>query len=320
MDPSGTNLTPNCGTQDTKDAWQIDGIPQEGYDLCFAQFSGSSKETGFVPKFNMTWNWADDHMVYFTYSQGFRNGGANGGRRQSVFATGGEYDTYESDTLINYEIGTKNTFADGLLQANITLYHMQWEDIQIQTEDPQPAIFATGIINFPNADIDGIEASMAWQPTDSLNINGTLGYNNAKMAEDAVLWAGTENEDTIPKGTRLPLMPKWKFSLNARYDFDGQLWKGTPFVMGTWTFNGDSLNSLGVGSTIIQDPPLNTPSFNILNLRFGVEGEGWTAALFVDNVFNEYAINFYNTRQTQLRATVLPPRVIGINFHKDFDW
>jgi outer membrane receptor protein involved in Fe transport len=320
LDPSGGTLTPNCGTDEDRAAWQVDGIPQEGFDLCFANFTSNSKETGFVPKFNATWKFTDQNMVYFTYSEGFRNGGANGGRRGSIFASGGEFDQYESDQLLNYEIGTKNTFADGTVLLNVTFYRMDWKDIQIQTEDPDPQIFATGILNFPEARIYGVESNFSWLPVEQLTLSGTLGYNNAELANDAVLWEGTENETTIPEGNRLPLMPEWKFSLNARWDFNSKLWGANPFTMATWTFNDDSLNSLGVTSGVVAAPPRVNPSFDILNVRLGLEGDNWSAQIFVDNLLNEYANVFFSTRWTQLRAAVLPPRTIGINFRKDFSF
>ncbi len=62
----------NCGTDEDRLAWQEDGIPQEGYDLCFTDFRANSSESGFVPKLNATWFWAEDKMLYATYSEGFR--------------------------------------------------------------------------------------------------------------------------------------------------------------------------------------------------------------------------------------------------------
>jgi len=319
IEPTHRNLNPNCGTDEDRAKWQVDGIPQEGFDLCFSDFRGKSSESGFVPKVNLTWNFTDDNMVYATYSEGFRRGGANGGRRGSVFFTGGQYDEYESDTLKNYEIGTKNTLANGRVVLNATYYHMSWSDIQIQTEDPDLNIFTLGIINFPKADIDGVEADFHVRASEQLSLNGTLGYNKAELAEDAVLWAGTDEERLIPNGTRLPLMPKWKYSLGARYDFKASMWNAQPYVLGSWAHNGSSLNSLGgAQASVAQASVRETPSYDIVNLRIGLEHEGWSAALFVDNVFNEFARMFYSERYTQTRATVMPPRTFGINFRKNF--
>jgi outer membrane receptor protein involved in Fe transport len=320
MDPID-GVTSNCGTEEDRLAWQEDGIPQEGFDLCFADFRAESSESGFVPKLNATWFWAEDKMLYATYSEGFRNGGGNGGRRGSLFAPGGPYTTYESDTLENYEIGTKNSFFGGRLTLNATFYHMVWDDIQIETEDPQPGFFALGIVNFPQAEIDGIEADAHWAVTQNLTLSATLGYNDAALSKDAALFPGTEVERFAAKGTRLPLMPEWKYSVTGRYDFRSMLWNAQPYLLGSWTYNGDSLNSLaGFQSSVNQAGPRVTPSYNIMNIRFGLDAAGWSASLFVDNLFNEYAPLFFSERYTQTRATVLPPRTFGINFRKNFDW
>ncbi|MGK2927797.1 MAG: TonB-dependent receptor [Lysobacterales bacterium] len=315
------NLTPNCGTEETRRLWQEDGIPQEGYDLCFTDIRAESSESGFVPKLNATWFWSEDNMLYATYSEGFRRGGGNGGRRGSIFAADGLYGSYESDTLNNYEIGSKNTLLNGRLTLNATYYHMIWDDIQIQTEDPQPAFFAVGILNFPEATIDGVEADFSFAASENITLNGTLGYNDASLSETATLWPGTDVEKTAPDGTRLPLMPKWKYSLTSRFDFDSTLWSANPYFLATWTYNGDSLNSLeGIQASINQAGVRVTPSYDILNFRFGLDADGWSATLFVDNLLNEYAPLFFSERYTQTRATVLPPRTFGISFRKNLDW
>ena len=256
-----------------------------------------------------------------TYSEGFRRGGGNGGRRGSIFAAGGPFGSYESDTLKNYEIGSKNTFMNGRLQMNATFYHMLWEDIQIQTEDPQPLIFATGILNFPEAEINGVEADFSFAASQNFTLSGMVGYNSAELSETATLFPGTDAERVAQEGTRLPLMPEWKTSLTGRLNFDGSVLGASPFVLGTWSYNGDSLNSLaGIQSSINQAGPRVTPSYQIINLRAGLEGDDWSLAFFINNATNEYAQLFFSERYTQTRATVLPPRTFGINYRKDFNF
>jgi iron complex outermembrane receptor protein len=315
------NIAPNCGTEETRRLWQEDGIPQEGYDLCLTDIAASSSESGFAPKLNATWFWAEDKMLYATYSEGFRRGGGNGGRRGSIFAADGPFGSYESDTLKNFEIGSKNTLMGGRATLNFTYYHMNWEDIQIQTEDPQPAFFTVGILNFPEAGIDGVEADFNFAVTEQFTLNGAIGYNKAEISQDAILFEGTDEERVIPNGTRLPLMPEWKFSVTGRFDFNGNLLNSAPFLLGTWTYNGDTLNSLGgVQAGIGQGAVRETDAYNIFNLRFGLDNDSWSAAIFVDNLFNEFAPIFFNERYTQPRATVLAPRTYGITFRKNFDW
>ena len=62
------------------------------------------------------------------------------------------------------------------------------------------------------------------------------------------------------------------------------------------------------------------PSYDLINLRAGVEGEKWSAMMFINNagdklaeISNAYQINVGIA--TFQRATVAPPRTIGIEFN-----
>jgi outer membrane receptor protein involved in Fe transport len=50
----------------------------------------------------------------------------------------------------------------------------------------------------------------------------------------------------------------------------------------------------------------------------GLDGETWSAALYVNNATNEYAEEFYNDRWAQTRLSVNQPRKIGVSFRKRF--
>lgn len=313
------NRAPNCGTQADRDMWQIDGIPVSGFDTCYTNETASGSEDGFVPRLTATYTFDEDRMVYATYSEGFRRGGANPARRGSVFSPGNPFHTYASDTLKNYELGTKTTWAGGRFQLNVTAYHMVWEDIQIQTEDPQPAFFTLGILNFPEAEIDGVEADFHWIPAEQWTLSGNVGYNDGELSETAVLFPDTDGEKIAAAGTPLPLMPEWKFSFRAQYDIDAEIWGARPHILGVYQYHDDSLNSLqGIQSIIFDNPTRTHPSYNLLNLRFGLDGNSWTAALYIDNVTNEYSEIFYSDRWAQTRASVLKPRTFGINYRRNF--
>ena len=317
---NGTLINPpqtlqmNCGTQADRDAWQIDGIPQSGFDTCYVDEFAESTEDGFVPKFNATYRIDEDKMVFFNYSEGFRSGGVNAAKRGSIFGAGGPYHTYNSDELLNYEVGTKTTWADGRFQFNLTLFHMVWKDIQIEAVE-EGGFFQLGIINFPEAQINGIEADFSWIPAPSWQLSGTLGYNDAELSEDAVLFPDADEPKEAVKGTRLPIVPEWKGSLLAQYNFSGQLWGAEPYLVGVYQYQGESVSSLaGITSTLADNTVRTHPSYSIFNLRFGLNSSNWSAALYVDNVFNEYARVLYNDRWIKTRLTTNRPRTFGINY------
>jgi outer membrane receptor protein involved in Fe transport len=303
------------------------GEPDCEIDYCYAPGDlGKSDEDGFVPKVTLTYKW-DNALVYGTYSEGFRRGGANSARPGSVFGEpspnfpppAGTLNAYESDTVTNYEIGAKTETQDGRVRFNFSLYHMVWDDIQIQAEDPQDAFFALGIVNFPEAEIDGAEAWLSWLATDNFQLEATVGYNDGELSKEDVLFPGSDAEVVVPVGTPLPIVPDWKANVNATYTFANDLWGGTPYLLARYNYTGESINSLaGIESIVFSAPVRTQESWQTFDLQFGVRTQDWTVALFVDNLTDEDGQVFYNNRFAQQRLTVNKPRTFGINFRYMF--
>ncbi len=288
-------------------------------DLCYQDTLSSSSEDGFVPKVTLTYNFDDNVMAYGTYSEGFRRGGANAAKPRSVFGQP-PLNEFDSDLVKNYEIGAKTTLADGRVQFNITAYRMIWEDIQIEAEDPTPNLFTLGILNFPEAEITGVEAFLNWIPADGWNVTANLGVNDAELSKSGTLTVeGAPVDRTAVKGTRLPLTPDMKASLIIDRYFDRKLWGAeTSLTLGV-QHTGDSVSSLsGIQSVEFNQPVRNQDAYTLVNLRFGLEATNWSATLYVDNATDEYAEQFYNDRWAQTRLSVNRPRTIGVNFRRHF--
>jgi outer membrane receptor protein involved in Fe transport len=271
-------------------------------------------ETGFVPKITTAFPVSETKMAYFTYSEGFRRGGGNAARPASIFGRP-PLNEYESDLVKNWEIGTKTTWLNDRFQWNMTFYHMVWEDMQIEAEDPTPNIFTLGTVNLTEAEINGLELFMNWVPVDGLSTNFTVGYNDAEVSEDASFGGAT-----IAKGTQLPLAPDWKGTAVVEYSFGQVDWGGaTPSVYVAYEYTGESVNSLdGIQSIEVVKPVRTQEAYSVTNFRFAVDGETWTATLFVDNVFNEYAEQYFNDRWIQTRLSVNQPRTFGVTYRKGF--
>jgi outer membrane receptor protein involved in Fe transport len=59
-------------------------------------------------------------------------------------------------------------------------------------------------------------------------------------------------------------------------------------------------------------------SYETGDFRVGLEGERWSASLFLDNIWDERAITFRNNRWGVRRFTMMRPRTLGIQFRYDF--
>ena len=313
---------PNCFNSGNPEAPNPSGT-----DYCYAPgLGGESDENGFVPKVTISYQ-LDDKMFYATYSEGFRRGGANSARPQSVFGTpsalfpppAGTLNSYESDELINTEIGAKTEWLDDTLRFNFAIYRMIWDNIQVQAEDAATQVFSLGIVNFPEAEIEGVEAWLSWLPSENLSIEATFGYNKGELSKEETLFEGFEGSLTVPKGTRLPIVPDYKASLNVMYSFNEPIMGGYPYVMARYTHTGDSVNSLaGIESSPFLSPVREQESWATIDLQAGLEADTWDLSLYVDNLTDEEAELFYNNRFAQQRLSVNAPRSIGVYFRYKF--
>ncbi|ESZ87914.1 MAG: TonB-denpendent receptor [Blastomonas sp. CACIA14H2] len=163
-----------------------------------------SKGDGFTYRANATYRFTPDNLVFATFSTGFRPGGIN---------RAGTAEPFDADELQNYEIGTKNTFADGRLTLNVTAFLADWKDVQVTFQPPG----GSGVVligNVGSARSKGIEADIAWRPLDGFTLTAAGTYIDASLREPFILFG----RETAPAGQRLPLTPRFKGNVIARYE------------------------------------------------------------------------------------------------------
>ena len=303
------------------------------YDRKFAQhqeqpegFSGytrldgnqKSAENGTVKKLNFSYRFDRDRLVYATYSEGFRVGGSNPLKDVSILPR-----DYSSDDLQNFELGAKTQWLNNRLRLNIAAYYMKWNDFAVQIEDPQPALFQLGFVNLPSADIRGVEAEFAATISDQWQLDGSLVWNDAQVAQATTLTLqdsdGNDYSFSVSDGARLPLTPDWSATLGIEYRSRARLMNGQPFARFDYSYIGDSVNSLeGIESVVSGNPVEVQESYQTGDLRFGLEGEKWSASIFIDNVWDERAGLFLSNRWAVQRQAVNRPRTVGAQIRFDF--
>ena len=137
------------------------------------------------PRLGVDFEINDDVMVYASYAQGFKSGGFDMRGNARVFP--GTRDGYDSETVTNYEVGVKSTWADGRLRLNLTGFWADYEDVQITTQQlvlvGTTPTNATAVLNAGQQENKGVELEMLWAPVDGLNIATNLGYLDAEITE-----------------------------------------------------------------------------------------------------------------------------------------
>lgn len=245
-------------------------------------------ENGFNPKFNLSYEFDSDLMVYGAIARGSRPGGGNavypvtGPYWSAVFAPynfpGGKWPTsYQPDSVWSYEVGEKARFFDRRLIVNASVYYEDWKNIQLEAF---PGDWALNI-NGNQATIYGGELETRAILGAGFQLDAALGLTHA-WVDPGPHWQITPRNklsDVAPVNSSVGLSYSKaltdKYTLTARVEdsYVGQRYSlAFPF--------GFSLNGKYI--------PL--PGYNLANARVGVQSaNGWGAALFVNNLFNKHA-------------------------------
>ena len=119
--------------------------------------------------------------------------------------------TTNPDFLDNYELGFKSRWAGGRYTLNLTAYHMEWQDYQVEVVDPGP-LYAVLVANVGDAEIDGVSLDFTAFLWDSLDFGLNLQLLDPKTkANEPIL-------GLLP-GDRLPFSAEEKGAVWAEYTF-----------------------------------------------------------------------------------------------------
>jgi iron complex outermembrane recepter protein len=272
----------------------------------------SFSQNGWVTKTNLGYQISNSLLVYATASQGFRPGGVN-----QVLGLPNALAPYQSDSLWNYEIGTKTSWLDNTLIFDIDAYLINWSNMQVNGTTPNGAF--SFITNAGAARVRGIEANLTWEPVQNLEltVNGASSY--AVLTEDQV------NANVLGpgvKGDSIPYVPRFQGGFSAQYTVPLTASLGG-MVRLDQSYVGSSHSQFNNSGASEGDIDTELPSYSLTNGRIGVEGaeRDWGAYFYVNNMFNRDAILYSNASAISLgqnEVTSARPRTIGLNFRKKF--
>jgi outer membrane receptor protein involved in Fe transport len=325
----------------------------------------NKQEHGTKQRANLTWHITPDMMLYYTYSEGFRPGGFNrtssaAGGVPSLAAeaeyTAGDKATkqylkpsgYNSDNLLNHEVGFKSEFLDHRLEVNLSAYRMQWSNVQILLFDPVHLGNTQFVVNGPSYSVTGFELQAVARVTEGLTIQGSSSFNSssqvnapclrsvgvtAKTASNptpagACITQINGNAYTNPYGvlgTSPAFSPAIQFNVRARYDFHVGDYK--PFV-------GVGANHIGAmrnepasypdGNSAGENPPTSTldrytmAAYTTYDASLGVAKDNWTVQFTGNNLSNSDASTFTSSGGFIKSEVPLRPRVLTFGFGYKF--
>ena len=118
------------------------------------------------------------NLLYASIASGFQSGGFNPGLIASQSSP-----TFEPQTVVAYEIGSKNRFFNNTLTLNLSAFYNDYKGLQEQRQVIVRKHLAAERAECRRGRAYGLEAEAAWRPIEGLNIGATLSLLNARYKD-----------------------------------------------------------------------------------------------------------------------------------------
>jgi len=287
-------------------------------------------------KLNTSYEVSPEARAYFTFSEGFRHGGANSFK---ICPTGGialggcepspqtaALIPFSPDSAKNYEVGVKGLIA-GRFRYSASVYRVDWHNIQLDAYAPVTGIQI--VVNGQNARSEGIELEV--QAAITNNLSATLGgsYTDAKLTQDFVRANFVGRKDD-----RLPLVPKTQLTAAVDYVVPLLQDREVSFHVDA-AYRSDvntSVNNLqastdsDTGETVISENTYSTNfrhlgGFTTLNAGVGFQtSKSLKFRVYCNNLTNQFGITTWSVARQPEQSTeyVTRPRTAGVNVTYSF--
>jgi iron complex outermembrane receptor protein len=299
---------------------------------------GENDADGVAPRLILAFKASQNAIFNAQVAKGFRLGGINDPINQLAcspqdLATFSGYDTWDDETVWNYEVGVKSRLMGGNASFDVSAFYIDITDLQ--TTVTAGTCTSRLIFNVPEARSQGVEVDFRGALSRGFDVALSASYNDAELqstvtSTDAMGMVSVVSG--IEAGRRLPTVPEFQGAASASYRFEVGA-ASQVYVVGTYQHVGSRYTQVGdqdlgtldmtalpntIGGPLTQttftyDPEL--PAYDLLNLRLGLQRGPWDVAAYANNVTDELAyLALERERGTLARIGYLTnqPRTVGI--------
>lgn len=177
------------------------------------ELSGSSSASKATGRVTVDYQMSPTNFLYGSVATGYKGGGFNSGNTLNP--------TFKPEEVTSYEFGSKNSFANGTFQANLTMFYNDYKDIQLGQR-----INGTVLTSNGDAKTKGVEGEFVWAPIKPLLFDANISFLNTRLGDfltvDAAnpaqsLTATTPVVNVNLSGKELPYSPTKKYKIGAQW-------------------------------------------------------------------------------------------------------
>ena len=253
---------------------------------------------------------SSENAAYVRLSRGYKAGGFNMELPQGL----SEFKEFDTETLINYELGLKSQFFAQRLSTQLAFFYMDRKDQQVnasQQNPDEPQRFIIYTANATSSSSYGVELELDWMISNQVSFYASAGYLNASY--DNYAYQDKYGSEIDISGRELAHAPEYTYSAGLTYRADNG-WFSNINVSGKSDFYySDSHDEKADGN-------------NLVNARIGYESEQWAVYLWARNLTdekygtrgfyfgNEPDLDWANKKYVRYGA----PRQLGLTFNYEF--
>ena len=263
--------------------------------------TNSNNENLWGGNFTLQFNADDNTLLYATLSRGYKAGGVNGYINSVVeenAAIGPDAYLFDTESMLNYELGVKGDWLDSRLQAQVAAFYQDRKNVQakqsIFNPDPQNPSFDDYLANAAGGHSTGIEAEVNFQANEVLQLFATFGWLNAEF-EDFVSNTHVDARDdsaeqALPPvdldGRDLAHAPNYQYFTGAEYALTQNLVARLELEGKDDFYFSNSHNE-------------KSTAYELVNARLTYRGDNWDLSLWGRNLTDEviYTRGFYFSNQ-----------------------
>ena len=225
--------------------------------------------TAFTPRVAVDYKLNDNVFLFASWAEGYKAGGFN---RSSVAITA--LTPYDEEEVSTVEAGVKAEFLNRRLRTNLTLFHNDYEDLQLSAYDP--ATLVSRRFNAAAVTTKGAELEVSAAVTRGLFAYATVGYLDARYDEFFNLVNGVLTDVSY---LDLKGAPRWSYTTGFSWDLP----LPTP---GLLRLNGNVSHRTHMENVVANTPIVATPALTLVDasLVWTSGDERWSATLAGKNL------------------------------------
>ncbi|GAB7554892.1 TonB-dependent receptor [Novosphingobium sp. 11B] len=267
---------------------------------------GNTSANNFSGKAVLQYDVMDDVMVYGSYTRGYKGPAFNVFFNHTAPNNAEPIDPEKSNS---FEVGFKSQWFDRIVQLNAAAFLVDYKGFQANNFVLINGATTTSLTNAGSVRSKGFEADLTVAPTEGLTFRANAAYADAKVRKFNP--NPLTNAPDARDGTRLPLAPKFSYTIGA--DYDVPVGPVKLYLSSDWHHVSKQFSDLGESGEI--DP------YGIWNASIGVSDaeDKYRLTFMVRNILDDSYVLLNTTNGQRLMIPRDADRYAGLNLRAKFN-